>query len=65
VKKIKEVIGVLLISGLLGSIAGGTVYFKCAKLPLALMVGGIIFIVLSGLGLSITEGEKVDKKRGA
>lgn len=64
-KKIKEVIGVLLISGLLGGIAGGTVQFKYAKLPPALMVGGIVFMFLSGLGLSIIGGGKVDKKKGA
>ena len=64
-KKIKEVIGVLLISGILGGIAGGTVYYEYEKLPLALMVGGIVFMFLAGLGFSIIGGEKVDKKRGA
>ncbi len=64
-KKIKEVIGILLISGFLGGIAGGTVYFKYAKLPSTLMVGGIVFMFLAGLGFSIIGGEKVDKKKGA
>ena len=64
-KKIKEIIGVLLISGFLGSIAGGTVHFKYAKLSPALMVGGIVFMTLTGLGFSIIGGEKMDKKKGA
>lgn len=61
-KKLKAVIGVLLISGLLGGIAGGTVHFKYAKLPSALMVGGIVFMSLTGLGLSIINEKGVDRK---
>jgi len=61
-KKIKAVIGVLLTSGFFSTIAGGAVHFKYAKLTPTIMVGGIVFIILAGLGFSIINEKKADKK---
>lgn len=61
-KKLKSIIGVLITSGIFGSIAGGAMHFKYAKLTPALMVGGVVFMLLTGLGLSIINEETEIKK---
>lgn len=61
-KKIKAVIGVLFTSGFFSAIAGGAVHFKYAKAMPAIMVSGIVFIILTGLGLSIINEGGVDRK---
>ena len=61
-KKLKAVIELLLTSGFFGTVAGGAVYLKHAKSMPAIMVGGIVFMVLTGLGLSIINERGGTKK---